>query len=145
MQKENKKNVIWIIVGIVVLVAVFYGGMVYGKGQAAASRAAYAGARTRGAGFTGGSAGAAGGFTTGTILSKDATSITVGLMAGGSKIVFLDSTTKISKSASGTMADLVVGTQVSVMGATNTDGSISADTLQIRPAMTTKPATTVVQ
>lgn len=84
-----------------------------------------------------------GGFTAGTILSKDATSITVSLMGGGSKIIFLDANTKISKQAEGSVADLTAGAQVSVMGAANTDGSINAMTVQIRPKMA--PAQNVVQ
>ena len=146
----NKKNIVWIVVGVVVLVAVFYGGMVYGKSQTAtAARTAYTGARTRGIGTTGGF----GGLTSGQIISKDATSITVQLgnngatssttAPSGSEIIFIDSNTKISKQSAGTMADLAVGTNVSVAGAPNADGSVNATTVQIRPNMpTTKPATT---
>jgi hypothetical protein len=138
------KKFIWGIVGIIVLVVVFYGGMVYGKGQTPANTTPTAfsgGARgTRGAG-------AFSGATIGQIISKDATSITVQLMtvgAGsttpvGSKIVFLDSNTKITKQTSGTMSDLAVGTNVSVTGTANTDGSISAQAVQIRPAPTAIP------
>jgi hypothetical protein len=138
MQKENSKKIVWGVVSVLVLVAVFYGGSVYGKGQAASARAAFAGTRTRG---TGGLGGVAGGFTTGSIISKDAKSITVSVMSGGSKIIFLDNTTKVTKSASGTLADLVVGTNVSVMGAANSDGSVNATTVQIRPNVP-KPTTT---
>lgn len=129
------KKIVWGIVGIVVLVGVFFGGVSYGKGQAAATaKTAYAG-RTRGAGGTGGFGGGAGGFTSGAIISKDDKSITVSIMGGGSKIIFLDSNTKISKSATGTLDDLAVGTQVSVSGTPNSDGSVNATTVQIRPAM----------
>ena len=134
------KKIVWGVVGVIVLVGVFYGGMVYGKGQAAAAaKTAFAG-RTRGAGGFGGAVG--GGFTTGTILSKDAKSITVSLMTGGSKIIFLDSTTKISKQTDGTLSDLAVGTNVSVMGAANSDGSVNATSVQIRPVMTQTKNTT---
>lgn len=152
------KKIIWGIVGIIVLVAVFYGGVSYGKSQTPASATgatAYSGMRggrgTGGFGGFGGSAG--GGFTSGQIISKDATSITVQLAAPaggatgatspvGSKIVLLGNSTKITKSVAGTMSDLSVGTQVSVTGTTDTNsGSISAQTIQIRPSMPTTTTT----
>ena len=142
---SKNKKIVWGIVGVIVLVAVFFAGSAYGKAQAAAARTTAFAGRTRGAGgagFAGGTS-AAGGFTTGTILSKDATSITLSIMGGGSKIVFLDSNTKISKQATGTLSDLTTGTAVSVAGAANSDGSINATTVQIRPNVpTTAPTTT---
>ncbi|MDR3519741.1 MAG: hypothetical protein P4L63_02555 [Candidatus Pacebacteria bacterium] len=148
------KKIVWGVVGIIVLVGVFLGGAAYGKNQTAATSttgaAAYAGLRggTRGGSF--------GGATIGQIISKDATSITVQLMtpAGaitsttpvGSKIVLLDSSTPITKEVSGSMADLTVGTNVSVTGTSNTDGSVSAKSIQIRPNMpTATTAPSVVQ
>ena len=131
------------IVGIIVLVIVFFVGASYGKGQTSTSTSAaataYGGARTKGAGGFGGG-------TVGQIIYKDATSITVALTSGGSKIIFLDNTTPITKQVSGTMTDLAVGTNVMVTGTANTDGSLSAQSIQIRPNMpTTAPAPSVVQ
>lgn len=140
---NTNKKIVWGIVGIVVLVGVFYGGVSYGKSQTSANPSAAYGGRTRGAGGFGGT-------TVGQIISKDTTSITVQLMnlgtAGsttpaGSKIVFVDNNTKISKQASGTLADLAIGANVSVTGTPNTDGSVSATAVQIRPANTTKNTT----
>ena len=132
------KKIIWGIVGIVVLVGVFFGGFSYGKSQSANSTnttgSAFAGARTRGAGGFGG------GATIGQILSADSTSITVGLASGGSKIIFLDKTTPITKQVNGSMSDLVVGTNVMVTGTANTDGSITAQSVRITPKLS--PATT---
>ena len=142
---EKNKKIVFGVVGVIVLVAVFYGGMVYGKSQTPAS---INGAQTLngvGRGFRNGG-GNSGGFTVGQIISKDATSITVQLMtpggaasgtAAGSKIVFFDSNTKVTKQASGTLADLAVGTEVSVTGTTNSDGSVSAQSVQIRPNIPT--------
>jgi hypothetical protein len=76
-----------------------------------------------------------GGFTTGEIISKDTTSITVKLATGGSKIIFLDANTKVSKSVDGSVNDLTTGTQVSITGTPNTDGSVNATNVQIRPNM----------
>ncbi len=136
----NNKKIISLVAGIVVLVAVFYGGMVYGKSKTPARGT---GAFTRGAGtLAGGRAGGTGGFVGGQIIAKDATSITVQLMANGpagtatgSKIILLSSGTKVSKQADGTLNDLAVGTTVSVTGTPNSDGSITAQSVQIRPNM----------
>jgi hypothetical protein len=70
----------------------------------------------------------------GEILSKDESSVTVKLTEGGSKIIFLTSETKINKMASIGLGDLAVGEQVSVNGKTNTDGSLSATNISVRPA-----------
>lgn len=72
----------------------------------------------------------------GEIIAKDEKSITIKLRDGGSKIIFLSGTTAINKSATGTIDDLKVGTQVTATGTINTDGSVSAQMVQIRPEMT---------
>ena len=135
--KKDKK--IGLMVGlVVVLCVVFYGGMVYGKSQIPArGTQAFGQNGATGARGTRGM----GGFTTGKIISKDANSITVQLITGGSgsttqggsKIIFLSTSTTITKSVNGTIADLAIGTQVSVTGTANTDGSENAQSVQIRP------------
>jgi len=125
------KKIIWGIVGVVVLVGVFFGGMTYGKSEAASKAsvagAAFAGARTRGAG------GSFGGATIGQIISKDNTSITVKTTDGSSKIVYFSDSTQIGKSVSGASSDLNTGEQVMVTGTTGSDGSTTAQSIQIRP------------
>ena len=135
----NKKKIVWGVVGIIVLVAVFYIGVSYGKSQVPASNANTVGAAYGGGTRTGRTGGGFGGLTTGQIISKNAQSITISLPSGGSEIVFFDSSTKITKSTSGTMADLTTGSQVSIAGTPNSDGSVNAQTIQIRPNMPTTP------
>lgn len=136
-----------IILGVVVVGAgSFYAGMKYGEGGSAR------GARGGITGFAGGglmrgARGGGGGFVAGEIIAKDDQSITVRLNdprmpaqpeggsdgQGGSKIVFFTENTQVAKSVSGTSADLSVGETVTVSGAANPDGSVSAQSIQIRP------------
>lgn len=73
-----------------------------------------------------------GGFVAGEIIAKDDKSITVKLRDGGSKIVFLTNATPITKSANGSINDLQIGGQVTISGAVNQDGSVNAQSVQIR-------------
>lgn len=81
---------------------------------------------------------AGGNAAMGKILSVDATSITVEMGDGGSKIIMISPSTTVSKSATGSITDLKVGVDVMVMGTPNADGSISANNVSIRPAMEVK-------
>jgi hypothetical protein len=127
-----------VIVAVLLVGGSFYGGYAFAKSQKPAiGQGAFANANFRGGAMNrGAGAGqAAGGFTTGDIIAKDDKSVTVKLRDGGSKIIFYSTTTEIQKSATGTSADLTVGENVSVTGAANADGSITAKTIQLRPAV----------
>ncbi|MCX6719749.1 MAG: DUF5666 domain-containing protein [Candidatus Staskawiczbacteria bacterium] len=128
----NKKTLIILAVVVILVVGggAFYGGMVYGKNNPAPRQGAQLNNRAR---F--GANGGGGNFISGDIISKDATSITLKLPnSGGSKIIFYSGTTQIGKFTSGTADDLATGTSISVTGTTNSDGSITAQNIQIRPA-----------
>ena len=148
---KNKK-IIFVVVGIIILAGVFYGGMVYGKSQSLTQHANGFGLnmqnRTGQFGMSARGNRMGGGFVGGEIISKDDKSITVKIMSNdpngtntttGSKIIFFDTSTTVSKTATGSLTDLAVGTQVSVQGTTNSDGSVTAKTIQIRPMI--KPTT----
>lgn len=95
-----------------------------------AVRFGQAGART---GRTGGAGGVGGGFATGEVIGKDAQGITVKLTDGSSKIIFVASSTSFTKSSKVSVTDVAVGSNVMITGSTNTDGSITARGIDIRP------------
>ncbi|MBI3888302.1 hypothetical protein HY311_00735 [Candidatus Nomurabacteria bacterium] len=131
---NTNKKIGFVVLGIIVLAGVFYGGMTYGGNNVRAAIMSRTGGAGNFAGRMGGARNASG-FTIGQIISKDATSITVSMQTGGSKIIFLDKSTPITKQVAGALSDLAVGTDVSITGTANTDGSISATAVQIRPNM----------
>ena len=124
-----KKHIIW---GLVIVLVVgglsFYGGMKYdqSKSPTLANRTSQNGQRM-GAGRNGA------GFVGGEILSKDDKSITIKLKDGGSKIAFFASSTVVAKNVNGSISDVSVGNQVTISGVTNSDGSVSAQMIQVVP------------
>jgi hypothetical protein len=107
------------------------GAGAYARGST--TTGAFAGART------GGAAGAGGAVTTGTVAAADAGSITVDTRDGSSHVVLITPQTTFSKSVSGSATDAAIGTTVIVTGSTNSDGSVSANNVQIRPAGSMMP------
>ena len=76
----------------------------------------------------------AGGFVTGQVIAKDTSSITIKLRDGGSQILLLGGSTIIMKATTGTLADLAIGSDITATGASNSDGSLTAQSIQLRPA-----------
>ena len=136
---KNNAIITIIVVAIVVGALGFFGGMKYAQSKQPARSAAFGAGGQRGqlgSGATGRS-GLGGQFLNGSVLSKDSNSLTIKLQNGSSKIIFFSGTTNISKSATGTPDDITVGRQISVTGSTNSDGSLTAQSIQIRPATST--------
>jgi len=141
-----KKYLLIIIVAAITAGAGFYGGTVYSKSVSASSASGRYAAMQGGLGQNAAarrSGSSAGGFTGVTITASDATSITVKTTDGGSKIVLVSGSTNITKSASGLLADLSVGKNVVITGTANSDGSVTAQSIQLRPDM--PPSTTKAQ
>lgn len=135
-----KNNVIvTVIIVVVVAATAFFGGMKYSQSQRLANFSGQFGNRGFGAGQNGQgrSRGGFGGATIGDIISQDANSITVKLMDGSSKIVLLSNSTTYSKTDNGSKSDLKTGTRVAAFGTANSDGSITAQNVQINPMFRT--------
>ena len=142
------QKAISIIVALVVGGGSFFGGMKYDQSKTSVStRGNGSGNGNFGGGQGGGMMGRGnrgggngmmgGGFTNGEILSKDDKSVTLKLRDGGSKIIFFASSTQVLKADAGVIADLQIGQQVSANGSTNSDGSLTAQMIQIRPMFAT--------
>jgi hypothetical protein len=84
--------------------------------------------------FPGGRQFGGGGAVNGEIVSMDSQSITVKDQSGNTKTVYYSTSTTISKTTTGSSSDLSVGTQVSANGTSNSDGSVTAQTIRISPA-----------
>ncbi len=132
----GKKNLIIAIICLLVVGASFYAGMSYERGRIISKNgmpdfgSSKMGDQTNLTRRMGQGSGA--NAINGEILSRDDKSITVKLRDGGSKIVFLVASTTISKSTEGIKDDLEAGKSVVIFGSTNTDGSVNAQSIQLR-------------
>jgi len=124
------KNIIMVVVAITFGGAGFFGGMKYQESKRPANFRQFNG-NVQGL-RTGGSQQV---FrpVNGEIIGSDEQSITVKLQDGSSKIVLLAESTEFLKSQSGSKEDLKVGDKVMVVGSDNTDGSVTAQNIQINP------------
>ncbi len=145
MDQNKIKKIAPIIIAIIAVGGVsFYGGMKYAEGTFSAKPEQrqqmfqQAGAGANGARGTRTGAGANGvrvgtNSVNGEIISRDDKSITIKLRDGGSKLIFFSDKTSVSKMAEGSQDDVVIGEQVMVNGSANSDGSITAQSIQVRP------------
>jgi len=126
---KNKKIIVSAVVVIIVGAVAFYAGILFnGIGKKSNQ---FLG-QNLGVSIRGNRQGGAG-FNSGEIISKDDKSITIKLTTGGSKIIFFSDKTEVGKFVNGTINDLEVGKTVMVQGQSNQDGSITAQSIQLRP------------
>jgi len=130
-----------VIAAVVFGAAGFFGGMQYQKSQITNGLRNFANGNFSANAQTGTGArqfnqnrGVQGGFINGDIIAKDSQSVTVKMRDGSSKIIFYSESTQIAKQASGIADDLAVGSNVMVTGTTNSDGSITAQSISLRSA-----------
>lgn len=134
--------IIGVIIALVIGGAVgFFGGMQYQKSQKSDAMALMTSGQGMGRGERGnmmfaqraGGGPNGGGAVMGEILSSDDKSITVKLEDGSSKIVLIGNDTTINKSSEGSSSDLKTGEKVAAFGTTNSDGSVTAISVQLNP------------
>jgi hypothetical protein len=120
-------------ISITVVALIIGFGAGYVMHSSAAPAASGVAARTGGsyAGMRGGASG--GGFLTGTVAAADSGSITLDTKDGSSHVVLVTPNTTVSKSVNGSLSDVTTGATVIVSGTTNSDGSVSATVIQLRP------------
>jgi len=133
----KNKNLIIVIVGIVALAigggAGFFAGTKYQQSKVSSQRQQFANGNFqremmgRSGNVQGESA------IRGEVISKDNNSITIKMQDNSTKIVVLSSSTTISKSTQGSADDITQGENVMAFGTTNSDGSITAQSVQINP------------
>ncbi len=125
-----KNNLLIIIIVIVIIVGAgaFFAGMHYQKTKQPVSRFGQGQGMRMGMGNRMGFRPVAG-----DIIASDDKSITVKLQDGSSKIVLLSDKTTISKTADATRSDLKTGEKVAVFGQENSDGSVTAQNIQLNP------------
>ncbi|NTV31463.1 hypothetical protein HGA91_05815 [candidate division WWE3 bacterium] len=147
----NKNNtlIIGIIICLVLCGGSFYGGMIYGEHKTSSNiptrngfgansgqpRAFPSGGMQRGNGFPGGSGG---GFINGTVTTTSDGTMTVKTADGSSKIVFTNDKTEVSSSVKAQIGDIKTDASVMVRGTTNSDGSITAQSIQLSVPQTTQ-------
>lgn len=76
----------------------------------------------------------------GEILKVDGKTITVKLADDSTKIIVISDTTSLNKASIATSSDLKVGEKVSVFGQEGTDGTVSAQNIQLNPITANQPA-----
>jgi pectate lyase len=128
---KNKNLIILIVSSVVMLILGFFGGMQYQKTKLSKFTSNFTGNGSRNQ--VGQQGQRNGGFNQvrGTVLSKDEKSMTVKLQDNSSKIVLITDSTQINKVEKGILDDITVGEEVSVFGNTNSDGSVTADNVQV--------------
>lgn len=126
----------FVIVAVVVAAAVFFGGMKYQQAKTGASTSFANGTGQFpqvGSGRFGRNGANGLRPVVGQIISMDPNSITVKLSDGSSKIVILSNSTKFEKTSPAVVTDLTNGATVSAFGTANSDGSITAQNVQLNP------------
>jgi hypothetical protein len=130
----NKNTTILVAVVLVIIAAAggFYGGMMYQKNQASTPSATGRGNYAGRFGQTGQSAA---NFrpVRGQVLSMTNDTLTVKLSNGSTEIVVLSGSTAFMQSTKAALGDVKTGDTVNVVGTQNSDGSVTAQDVQINP------------
>lgn len=126
----KNNQMLMVVIALIAIAGIsFFGGMKYGQSQ---GRNLLGGQFQRGSNAQFGRMGL-GRATVGDIVSLDSNSITVKMADGTSRIVNLSSSTTYSKTDTSSKSDLKTGEKVAVFGTENSDGSVTAQNVQLNP------------
>lgn len=130
-----KANYLYIVLAAIVFgIGGFFGGMKYQETKRSAFTGRFGAGGMMGRGIQGPGGDRMGVRPVmGEIVTTDETSITVKTQDGSSKIILLSEMTTYSTSSAVTKKDLTVGAKVGIFGKENTDGSVTAQTVQLNP------------
>ena len=136
-ENMKNKNTMILVAAVLVIVAAaggFFGGMMYQKNQTSTLGMMGANGFRQGGSFAG-SSGQSTAFrpVRGQVLNMDTNSLTVKLSDGSTKLVVLSSSTAFMQSTKAALTDLKTGDTVNVVGTANSDGSVTAQDVQINP------------
>jgi hypothetical protein len=135
---KNNQYLIVVIVALLVGAGSFFGGMKYQQSQQSSNRmfGNFQGARTGNGQVQGqGNRMMANRPVSGDIISADDKSITVKMPDGSSKIILFSDKTEINEASQAAKQDLTVGKKVAVFGQVNSDGSVTAQNIQLNPIL----------
>ena len=124
----NKNLISVIIIGIILAATGFFGGIKYQQAKQPSFNRQFA---TNGQGRTDFNRQADFRPVSGEIISLSDQSLTVKLQDGSSKIIFYSDSTKINQTTEGSKTDLQSGASVTIIGTTNSDGSVTAQSISL--------------
>lgn len=135
---EQKMKNIYIIFALLLIViggGAFFAGMKYQQSQVSA-RGQYGqlGSQRGQRQFTGRGNGIP---VVGQIVNQDANSMTIKTQDGSSKIVLFSDNTTISKTDTASKSAIKTGDNIAVFGTSNSDGSVTAQNIQLNPMFRT--------
>lgn len=149
---KHNQILIIILIGLITLGTGFFGGIKYQERQSVKTvgfsrfgnfvNQGERGSTNQRVGMNRGLGGSA---ISGEVISVTDSSVTVKLSDGSSKIIILAGSTTINKTEAGSKTDLAQGTKVVIFGSTNSDGSVTAQNIQIGGMFMQKALPTGVQ
>ena len=135
----KNKNVMMLVAVMLIIAAAaggFFGGMMYQKNQAPSfGMMGQNGSRQGGTFRTFGQNGQNSNFrpVRGQVVNMDNSSLTVKMSDGSTKLVVLSQSTAFMQSSKASLSDIKTGDTVNVVGTQNSDGSVTAQDVQINP------------
>jgi hypothetical protein len=130
---KNNQLVI-IVVALIFGIGGFFGGKAFSDYQRAQQRGNFGRQFATGASGTAGRNRLNGRPVSGSVMSIDEKSLTVKMVDGSTRIVILPDSATFSETINASKSAIKVGGNIAAFGTDNTDGSITAQNIQLNPA-----------